>query len=294
MYKLLTQLDIDLSLKIVLAIIMLGVGLSLKVGNFVYLRNNKRLLAIGLFFKLIFLPLLAFFILSFTSLSPFFKLGILILFFTPGGTTTNVITYWFKGTAALTIFLTVLSSLVNMFSIPVLVNVFSLYYFGEQSVFTLPIGETIANILLIILLPALIGLWIHEQYPKMAVVLERWIKPSSVILLALVYLIKFFAPADAGGTAITMAEIMALLPVLLLINILGMLIGYWIARKINVNTKDSMTIGIEMGVQNASLAILVGSVFLQNEDFIKPALVYAMFSFWTTVAFAYGVSRKRG
>lgn len=285
-------LDVDLLLKIVLGVIMLSVGLSLRLQDFHYVLQHRRLLGLGLVLKLLLLPLLGYLVLSATELSMIFKFGTMILLFSAGGTTSNVITYWFAGTSALTIFLTTISSLLAVFLIPILVNLTSFLYFGSGTEFSLPVLETVLNIIVIIIVPTLVGLYIHERFETLARRLEKVLKPSSVVMLGLVFLIKFFAPADAGGTGISWADISQLLPTLVLINLVGMIAGFFLCKRLSLNSRDSMTIGIEMGLQNAGMAILIGGVFLGNEELVKPALLYAMFTFWSTAIFAWVIKRR--
>jgi len=284
--------DVNLLLKIVLAIIMYSVGLSLRVQDFRYVVNNKQLLLLGLMLKVILMPFLGFVLLSLTTLESVYKFGIMILLISAGGTTSNVITYWFKGTSALTVFLTTISSLLAVVLIPLLVNFMSIVYFGAGTDFSLPVFETVTSVVLIIILPALLGLWSNEQFPAMAKRIEKIIKPVSVSLLAVVFLIKFLAPASAGGTELNWSDLLLLTPVLVLINVLLMFAAYGICRWRRLSYQDSMTIGIEMGLQNAGLAILVGGVFIGNEELVKPSLIYAMFSFWTAMLFAYLINSK--
>ncbi len=284
--------DVNLLLKIVLAIIMYSVGLSLQVQDFRYVVDNKQLLLLGLALKVILMPFLGFVLLSLTTLDSVYKFGIMILLFSAGGTTSNVITYWYKGTSALTVFLTTISSLLAVFLIPVLVNLMSIIYFGAGTDFSLPIFETVMSVVLIIILPALLGLWTNEQFSVVAKRIEKVIKPLSVSLLAVVFLIKFLAPASAGGTELRWPDLLLLTPVLVLINALLMVAGYSVCRWRRLSYQDSMTIGIEMGLQNAGLAILVGGVFIGNEELVKPSLIYAMFSFWTAMFFAYLVKNR--
>ena len=280
-------MNVDFMLKLVLGLIMLGVGLSLKLKDFHYIRQNKSLVIIGLAIKLLLIPLLSFIALEQINIPEIFKLGILILLLSPGGTTTNVITYWFKGTAALTIFLTTIGSLVCIVSIPIFVNIFSLYYFGKESDFSLSLQTTILNIFFIIILPTIIGLLVREKTEAFAVKTEKILKPISVVLLGLFFLIKFLAPKAAGGTQISWSDASQLLPTLLIINLFSLMIGYLLPKLFRINKRDSMTIGIEMGIQNAALAILIGGTLLSNQELVKPALIYALFSFWTTTAFAF-------
>jgi len=282
-------LNVDLLLKLVLSLIMLSVGLSLKLKDFEYVRKNKNLVLIGLLIKLLIIPALGFLLLELTTLPLMLKFGVIILLVTPGGTTSNILTYWFGGTSTLTILLTTLSSFICILSIPVFVNGFSWYYFGNGSAFSLPVQDTFINIFFIILLPSFIGLFINEKHPLFAVKAEQLIKPISILLLGLVYLIKLFGSRDIGGSLINWEDVYLLLPVLIVINLLGLLVGFLIPKFLGKNNNDNMTIGIEMGIQNPALAILIGGTLLSNQELVKPALIYALFSFWTTAAFGYFV-----
>lgn len=285
--------NFDTFLQVVLALIMFAVGLSLRLSDFGYVLAHRRLLALGLGIKLVLVPLLGFALLSLTTLPAVWQFGIMLLLFCPGGTTSNVITYWAGGTAALTIFLTVLSGIATIFTLPVFVGQTALYYFGESTDFELPVWGTIVSILQIILLPTLLGLGLRTWHPVLAVSLERWIKPLSVGLLGVVYVWKFVAPAGSdAGTPLSWTDAVALLPILLVIHAGGMLLAYAISRYMGAALRDGMTIGIEMGIQNAGLAILVSNVFLHDPDLSKPALLYALFSFWTTGIFAFVVGKR--
>lgn len=283
-----SHFDFDFFLQMVLALIMFTVGLSLRWADFDYVLANRPMLLLGLGLKIILIPLLGFALLSVSGLPPVWQLGIMLLLFCPGGTTSNVITYWAGGTAALTIFLTVLSGVITIFTLPVFVSGSVAYYFGEDADFALPVWGTIAAILKIILLPAWAGLLLRAYYEGLATVLERWVKPISVGLLGVIYLLKFLAPAGTTqGTPLSWSDTVTLFPLLFIINVGGMAVSYYISRRAGLHPRDGMTIGIEMGIQNAGLAILVSDVFLQNPDLSKPALLYALFSFWTTAIFAF-------
>lgn len=287
-----TALHIDLLLQFVLAMIMLSVGLSLQLKDFIYVLKNRQLLLLGLSLKIILIPLLALGLMLLSGLSPLWQFGIMIMLFCPGGTTSNVITYWAKGTSALTIFLTVLSGFITLLTLPLFTKTIAPLYFDAAADFDLPFGEIVLRIFLIILLPAFGGLVLRRYYEDFAQKLELFLKMTSTVLLGLVYLIKFFASPQDGGTAISWADVKILMPYLLLINIGGMFLAYFLAKKRDISQRDAMTIGIEMGVMNGGLAILIGDVLLNNHDISKPALLYAFFSFWTTAGFAWWAGRK--
>jgi BASS family bile acid:Na+ symporter len=278
-------------LQAVLALIMLSVGLSLTTKDFQYIIQNPRITIIGLFLKMIVFPFIGVSIANLLGLSVTFQLGIFILLICPGGTTSNLITYWFSGNVPLTIALTTIASFIAVVTVPIFTNWAHNYYFGDSVIVELPVWDTIANIFIVMILPVLVGMALRWRYEKPSIVAEKVLKYVSVVLLAIVYLIKFFASKEDGGTEISGEEFMTLLPVLLAINAAALLFGFLASKLLRINTQDSMTIGIEVGLENVSLAILVGSVLLHNEDLVKPGLIYAMFSFWTVMGFAVGVKK---
>ncbi len=286
-------LHIDELLQWVLAMIMLSVGLSLQMKDFVYVLRNRQLLSLGLLLKILVIPLVSFGILAISGLPPLWQFGIMLLLFCPGGTTSNVITYWAGGTSALTIFLTVLSGFITLLTLPLFVKAIAPFYFATGTSFSLPFLDVVSKIFLIIIFPAFLGLWLRRGYPVFAKWVEKNLKTVATVLLGAVFLVKFFAPPIDGGSAISLTDISVLIIPLLVINIGGMLLAYFYALRQKVAAKDAMTIGIEMGLQNAGLAILIGDVLLGNHEISKPALLYAMFSFWTTAAFAWWANHKR-
>ncbi len=266
--------------------IMLSVGLSLTAKDFQYIIRNPRITIIGLFLKMVCLPIIGGLIAYLFGLSITFQLGIFILLICPCGTTSNLIAYWFSGNKALIIALTTISSFLAVFTIPILTNWAYRFYFGDSVTVELPVWDTIANIFVVTILPVLVGMAFRWRYEQPSIVAEQLLKYISVVLLAVVYMIKFFASKEHGGTEISREELFTLLPVLLVINIAGLIFGFVASKLLRINTQDSMTVSIEVGLENVSLAIVIGSVLLQNEDLVKPGLIYAMFSFWTVTGFA--------
>ncbi|MCC6724624.1 MAG: bile acid:sodium symporter family protein [Saprospiraceae bacterium] len=279
-------ISIETFLQAVLAMIMLSVGLSLTAKDFQYIVENPRITIIGLFLKMFCFPFIGVSIANLLGLSTTFQLGIFILLICPVGTTSNLITYWFSGNKALTVALTTIASFVAVITVPILTRLAYQYYFGDNVTVNLPVWGTIANIFIVLILPVLVGMLFRWRYERQALFTERVLKYASIVLLAVVYIIKFFAPKENGGTEISREELFTLLPVLLAINATALLFGFVASRLLKINNQDSMTIGIEMGLENVSLAIVVGSVLLHNEDLVKPGLIYAMFSFWTVMGFA--------
>ncbi len=278
---------IDLLISGILAFIMLSVGLALRMEHFWLVFKHPRSLLLGLFLQLICLPLLAFGIAAVSPLPGPLAAGVLLLAACPGGMTSNFISYLLEGNTALSVTLTISNSILAMVTIPFIVN-YGLDYFSVglgQSLGQLPFSPTVGRIFLIVLVPVLVGLVLAKLAPswaKRAQLSLRWI---TLALLASLFAIKFLAPAEAGGSGLTLTEVSLILPISLAINVSALTLGWMLSRAAGLPRDNQLTLGVEIGIQNTSLAFLIAGTLLANEDLLKPALVYAMFSFFTAVVY---------
>ncbi|MDP4223553.1 MAG: bile acid:sodium symporter [Bacteroidota bacterium] len=285
---------IDILLSTILALIMFGVGLSLTAGNFRQLFIDPRALLIGLASQIIVLPVIAFLISLFANMSPAFKVGLIILASCPGGTTSGVITYFFRGNVALSITFTAFNSVITLFTIPLIVNLSLIYFLGQSTTIHLSYIETIIQIFTVTIIPAGIGVLARTYKPGFASRAQRPIKVLLVIALAVIFIIYFFAGKESGGTGITGREIANILPYALLLNALCMAWGFVLGLITRLGIRNSYTIGIEASVHNTTLTFLVAGTLLHNQDMVKPSLIYAMFSFWTAVIYSYIIKKITG
>ena len=151
-----------------LAIIMLGMGLSLVVDDFKRIVVYPKAILVGLTNQLILLPLIGFLIALAFPLKPEISVGIMILAACPGGPTSNLIAHLAKGDTALSVTLTSLSSFITILTIPFIIN-FALEYFMEEGQFIrLNVLETIMRIFAIIVIPVSIGMRIRRYKEKFA------------------------------------------------------------------------------------------------------------------------------
>jgi BASS family bile acid:Na+ symporter len=274
---------IDLMINVVLAVIMFGLGISLTINDFKNILNTPKSFFVGLGSQMIALPLIAFLMTLPSNLPAVYKVGIMILAACPGGTTSGLVTYLFRGNVALSISLTIINSLLTIFTIPIIVN-FSLDFFLHQKVsISLPLMDTVIHIFIITILPAMIGLYFKRIFPEFSAFLQKYLKYLLIILLAAVYSVKFFADSATGGSGITRIEIFQILPYALVFNLLCFMFSIGFGRLTKLNIRDAFTIAIEVSLHNTTLALLIGGTMLKNQELIKPALIYAMFSFWISL-----------
>lgn len=283
--ELVSYLYIDILISIVLASIMFGLGLSLTVDNFRNIVNFPQAFFVGLGSQMIALPIIAYVILLFSNLPDVFKVGIMILAVCPGGTTSGFVTFLLKGNVALSISLTAINSMLTIFTIPFIVNIALGYYMNQEAQLHLPVLNSIIQIFLITLFPAALGVFVRRVKPIIALLVQKWLKYILMLLLAAVYTIKFFAGEQHGGTGITSAEIWMIMPYAFIFNVVCFVFSIGFGKITRLAIRDAFTIAIEVSLHNTTLALLIAGTLLRNQDMVKPALIYTMFSFWSAVLF---------
>jgi len=285
---------INLILNFVLALIMLGLGLSLKKEDFKQLFDQPKPLAIGLFAQMMLLPIVAFALVYKSNVNPELKVGVMILSVCPGGITSNLISYFVKGNVALAVSLTVSCAFLWLFSIPLMVNLFLRYFIGgETNNIHLPFWSTMFEIFAITIVPASIGMALRYQLGKKILELQKVINVVLPILLLLVFAFKFLAGTQSGGASVSKAELGLLTPIVIGLNVLSMFLGYLVGTPFRLSFKNRITIAVEVGLHNTALALLIASQKLGISTMEKPALVYALYSFFVTFAVAWILVRLR-
>ncbi len=276
---------IDALITGILAVIMFGIGLSLRAMSFRRLVTEPKVVLLGLGLQLIFLPAVAFLVATLFSLPPAFATGVVILAACPGGLTSNFISYLLKANTALAISLTICNTCLSLITIPLITNLALTTFWSGEGISQLPFLPTAGRIFLIVLLPVGLGLLVRARARVLASFLQQRLRWVSIIGLGLLFSIKLFAPADAGGSDLTLTEIGIILPASLAVNILSLLSGRAVGRLFRLRRDNQLTLGVEVGIQNTNLAFLITGTLLANEQMLKPALIYAMFTFITAMLY---------
>lgn len=267
----------NIFLPLSLAIIMLGMGMTLILSDFARILRNPKAILIGLTNQLIFLPIIGFSLAIAFDLNPIMAVGLMILSTCPGGATSNLITQVCRGNIALSVTLTAISSIICVFTIPFILS-FALDYFGTGTGMTikLPILNTIIQIMGITIIPISIGMFIRRLNSNFARRMEKPMRTASTVIFIIVFIAVLAANYNILGTAMTEVG----LPTLLL-NILTMGLGYLTARLFKLNLKSAISITVESGIQNGTLAIVVATSILNNFEMSIPTAAYAIWMFIT-------------
>lgn len=278
-------------LPLALAIIMFGLGLSLKPGDFRKIFQYPKAVLTGSFTQLILLPVLGFIIAGLLlSDSPELAVGLIILAMCPGGPTANLITHLANGDTALCISLTAISSIIKIFTIPIMVNIAIQQHMGETQVLQLAVADSIVKIITITLVPAALGMMVKAYFSRFAEAAQKPVKILSALFLVLVILAAILQERDNIVHSFSIAG-----PAALLLNISGMALGYFIPQWLRLPITQRITISIETSIQNGTLAIAIASspLMLNNSAMAIPAVVYSLIMFITAGIFVSFLNRKR-
>jgi bile acid:Na+ symporter, BASS family len=273
-----------LVLPIALASIMLGLGLSLKSDDFLRIFKYPKAVTIGLIGQLVILPVIALAIVKIIPMPPAIAVGLIILALCPCGASSNMITYLAGGDVALAVTLTVFSSMITIFTIPLFASLAVNSFLGTNAVVSLPIGMTMGQIFLITVIPIALGMFIQHQFPEIARRLEKVINKLAVGFLVLIIILLVAKEWNRLPSLIVQAGMGVML-----LNILGMAAGYAISKMLKLNIAQQICIAIEVGIQNGTLAIAITAGILKDAEMAIPAAIYSLFMYLTGFAvIAYG------
>ncbi len=237
-----------------LMLIMFSMGLTLALRDFAMVVRHPVPVAAGFFTHLLLLPLLGLGIGLLFQLPPELALGVFIISICPAGTTSNALTFVGRGNVALAVILTALTSLVTVFTIPLALSWAVPHFLAGQggTVPTLSIPNTIMQLVRITVLPIAVGMTVRRFAPDFAARLARWLRPTAFVILIAVIAVSVLVSLE-----MVMLQLVAVTPATLALNLAAMTLGLLIGKLIGASPRDAMTLSIETGVQNVTLAIFL-------------------------------------
>ena len=256
----------------ILTLLMFDLGLTLRPKDFVMIVKRPRAMFVGLFGQLILLPLLAWVIASAFGLQPLFVIGVMLIACCPGGSSSNVFSMLAKGDVALSVSLTAASSVITLFTVP-LVMQWTTLSVGSSIGVQLPVGNLLLQNVLTMLLPIVLGILMRKFMANAAAKIERVLSKVAFPALRLLAGIFFVQHRETIGQ--NCAVLGLCVGALLLVAVVA---AGALAKIARLDTRENRTIVIEVGMQNAAQAIAVASSpFIFNDGRIAiPAIIYAL------------------
>ena len=276
-------------LPVALGIIMLGLGLSLTLADFKRVVVYPRAVIIGLVCQMLLLPVICYALAVGFGLPPELAVGLMLLAASPGGATANLFSHLAHGDVALNITLTAVNSLLSLLTLPLIINYSLTAFMGEGKVLPLQ-TDKVLQVFAIVLIPVSIGMLIRARRPQLA---DRLDKPVRII--SAVFLVLIIAATIIKERAIIGDAFVSVGPAALCFNLASMTLGYGLPRLLRLDKRQSIAIGMEIGIHNGTLAIAIASAptLLNNSTMAIPPAIYSLIMFVTAGLFGYLVSRNR-
>jgi bile acid:Na+ symporter, BASS family len=257
-----------------LAVVMLGLGLSLTIGDFGRVARRPVAVVAALVTQLVVLPVICFGLVIAAGLDPLLAVGMMLLAASPGGTTANLFSHLFRGDVALNITLTAVNSVIAVITLPVVVNL-SLAYFRPvvEGGLGLDLSKT-AQVFAVVLVPVVIGMLIRRASPGFADRADRPVRILSAVVLVVVIVGALLGERENLGEYLAAIGLVAVA-----FCLISLTLGYLVPRLLRVGHPQAVASAFEVGIHNSTLAIAVAVSVLQTERLAVPAAVYGVLMF---------------
>ncbi len=286
---------IEILLPFGLAFIMFSIGLGLRVADFTRVVRMPLALGAGLANQIVLLPLigaaLAMLYLAQPGATPVFALGIMALAACPGGITSNLLTVLAGGSAALSISMTAVSSLIGIVTVPLILGLSQGLMMGEAGAVALPVERILMGVFGVTGVPIVLGMVLNNRFPRTSEAVRPLARGLATGMFALIVVGAF-----VGQRETMVAHLLDIGPFVLALNVGTMALGLASARMLRLNLADTVAIAMEAGLQNVALAIFIATSVLGLTEMVVPAILYALMmnlSAAIFIAWARGRARAR-
>lgn len=284
---------IELLLPMGLGFIMFSIGLGLRVTDFTRVFRMPLALGAGLANQVVLLPLVgAALVLLYaggSGFDPVFALGIMALAACPGGITSNLLTVLGGGSAALSISMTAISSLVGILTVPLILGLSQGFLLGDAEAVTLPVGRILVGVFGVTGVPMALGMALNAWLPRFSEIARPTARGLATGIFALIVVGAF-----VGQRETMVAHFTDIGPFVLALNVATMALGLITARLLRLDLADTVAIAMEAGLQNVALAIFIATTLLGLPEMVVPAILYALMMNVTAAALiAWARARKR-
>ena len=272
----------------ILTLLMFDLGLTLSLQDFVFVAKRPKAAIVGLAGQLLVLPLIAYALASILHLPPYYFIGIMLIACCPGGSSSNIFSLLAKGDVALSVSLTAVSSIVTLFTLPVVMQIVTTSV-GQTVGVSLPVGNLLMQNIITMLLPIALGICVKHYFSVAAQKMERILTKCAFPALMLVVILFYIQHKD---TIMSASAITLLSPLTLIVC--AITVAALIGWMLKLSSKEQRTIIIEVGMQNAAQAIAIASSpFIFNNDIIAiPAIIYSLMMNLVLLTYVTIVRRK--
>ena len=273
---------------IILALIMLGLGLGLKVEDFTRVLKAPKDFIVGFISQLIILPIVAYLLIIILRTPPEIAIGVMIIAAAPGGVTSNILTKFANGDVALSISLTAIISLISIITVPLIIFT-SADLFGITNI-TENISMTgiALKMFLVVTVPVILGMIVRKFAENFVASKGEIFNKLNIVLFAIFFVAAFYEERENFINFLKQAGLIALI-----LNLTMMIIAYYLAKAFASGIKQMKCIALECGLQNGTLAIFVSTqIFGADILYATPTAAYGLIMYITGFIFVFLLRRS--
>ena len=273
---------------IILALIMLGLGLGLKIDDFTRILKTPKDFFVGFFSQLIILPLVAYLLIIILKTPPEIAIGVMIIAAAPGGVTSNILTKFANGDVALSITLTAIISLISIFTVPLIIFT-SADLFGITNISqNISMTGIALKMFLVVTVPVILGMIIRKFAENFVNSKIQIFEKLNIILFVIFFIAAFYEERESFIDFLMQAGFITFI-----LNITMMIVAYYLGKTFASGIKQQKCIALECGLQNGTLAIFVSTqIFGTDIVYITPTAAYALIMYITGFIFVFLLKNK--
>lgn len=251
-----------------IAVIMLGMGLSLTPADFKRVWVQPRPIVIGVLLQIIGLPVLGFVFASILNLDPMLATAVMLLSACPGGAITNLVSFISKGDAALSVSLTGINSFITVITIPLVTACSLKHFLGDAAAQQVNITFVSLGIIAITIPPIIAGMWIKHKMPRFAEASDRWVRKGTIV-----FILCLAGLACYSEKQLFLNNYRELTMIAVSLAALSFFLGAAVGGVARLPRKQILTLAIEVGLHNSAMAIVVAISFLE----MLPLAIFSAF-----------------
>tara|TARA_B100000925_G_scaffold284490_1_gene259575 strand:- start:62 stop:913 length:852 start_codon:yes stop_codon:yes gene_type:complete len=273
---------------IILALIMLGLGLGLKIDDFTRILKTPKDFFVGFFSQLIILPLVAYLLIIILKVPPEIAIGVMIIAAAPGGVTSNILTKFANGDVALSISLTAVISLISIITVPLIIFT-SADLFGITNISqNISMTGIALKMFLVVTVPVILGMIIRKFAENFVNSKIQIFEKLNIILFVIFFIAAFYEERESFIDFLMQAGFITFV-----LNITMMIVAYYLGKTFASGIKQQKCIALECGLQNGALAIFVSTqIFGTDIVYITPTAAYALIMYITGFIFVFLLKNK--
>ena len=268
---------------IILALIMLGLGLGLKIEDFTRVLKTPKDFFVGFFSQLIILPLVAYLLIIILKTPPEIAIGVMIIAAAPGGVTSNILTKFANGDVALSITLTAIISLISIITVPLIIFT-SADLFGITNISqNISMTGIALKMFLVVTVPVVLGMIIRKFAENFVNSKIQIFEKLNIVLFIIFFIAAFYEERESFIDFLMQAGFITLI-----LNITMMIVAYYLGKTFASGIKQQKCIALECGLQNGTLALFVSTqIFGTDILYAIPTGAYALIMYITGFIFIY-------